>query len=101
MHPAHHPVRNQSLAEARVAPGARTAPHVHRVSEELYHVTQGRGRMTLGNETFEVGEGDTVLIPLGTPHCIENTGEGELAILCCCAPAYDHDDTVLLARDNS
>lgn len=101
MHPAHHPVRNQSLAEARVAPGGRTAPHVHRVSEELYHVTQGRGRMTLGKDIFEVGQGDTVLIPPGTPHCIENTGDGELAILCCCSPAYDHDDTILLARDNS
>ena len=78
MHPAHHPVRGQSLAEARVAPGGRTATHVHRVSEELYHVTQGRGRMTLDGEIFEVRQGDTVLIPPGTPHSIENAGEGEL-----------------------
>ncbi len=96
MHPARHAVRNQSLAEARVAPGGSTALHVHRVSEELYHVTQGQGRMTLGREVFDVAAGDTVLIPPGTPHDIANTGSGELVILCCCAPAYDHDDTVLL-----
>ena len=32
---------------------------------------------------------------------IENAGEGELVILCCCAPAYEHDDTVLLTQDDS
>jgi mannose-6-phosphate isomerase-like protein (cupin superfamily) len=40
--------------------------------------------------------GDTVLIPPGTPHRIENTGTGELKILCACAPAYAHGDTELL-----
>lgn len=50
MHPAVHGNRNQSLAEARVAPGQTTALHWHRESEELYHVTAGTGLMTLGVE---------------------------------------------------
>ena len=50
MHPAVHGNRNQSLAEARVAPGASTALHWHLRSEELYHVTAGCGMMTLGDE---------------------------------------------------
>lgn len=95
MHPAVHGNRAQSLAEAVLAPGRATAPHVHRVSEELYHVTRGTGRMTLGARTFDLAPGDTVCIPPGTPHHVENTGPGELAVLCCCAPAYAHDDTVL------
>lgn len=96
MHPARHPSRNQSLAEAIVAPGQSTARHRHRSSEELYHITAGQGRMTLGDRNFEVGPGDTVCIPPGTPHCIANTGLGPLRILCTCAPAYSHDDTELL-----
>jgi len=43
-----------------------------------------------------VGPGDTICIPPGTPHCIENTGIEALHLLCCCAPAYAHDDTELL-----
>jgi mannose-6-phosphate isomerase-like protein (cupin superfamily) len=98
MHPATHGARHQSLAEAIVAPGQTTALHRHRSSEELYHVTAGRGRMTLGDRNFEVGPGDTVCIPPGTAHCIENTGTEPLRILCCCAPPYAHADTELLER---
>lgn len=96
LHPAEHGNRNQSLAEAVVQPGCRTLLHRHRVSEELYHVTAGAGTMTLGTDRFTVAAGDTVLIPPGTPHCIEAAADGALHILCCCSPAYAHDDTELL-----
>jgi len=96
MHPVHHGNRAQSLAEAIVASGQRTTLHRHHHSEELYHVTAGRGHMTLGDEHFELRPGDTICIPPGTPHCIENTGNVSLHILCCCSPPYSHDDTELL-----
>ncbi|HEY8429164.1 MAG TPA: cupin domain-containing protein [Sandaracinaceae bacterium] len=96
MHPERHASRMQSLAEATVAPGATTALHRHRTTEELYHIVAGRGLMTLGDERFEVRPGDTICIAPGTAHCITNTGDIPLVILCCCAPAYRHDDTELL-----
>lgn len=96
MHPAAHGNAHQSLAEARVLPGARTRLHRHHASEELYHVTAGSGIMTLGDERLRLQAGDTVCIPPGTAHCIENDGAEPLAILCCCAPAYRHEDTELL-----
>lgn len=96
IHPSVHGNRNQSLAEAVVLPGKRTGRHRHRITEELYHVTAGRGKITLGDEIFEVEVGDSVLIPPGTPHCIEAIGTTPLHILCCCSPAYTHDDTELL-----
>jgi mannose-6-phosphate isomerase-like protein (cupin superfamily) len=98
MHPAVHGNRAQSLAEATVPPGAETLLHRHRVTEELYHVTAGTGLMTLGERVFEVHAGDTVCIPPGTPHRIRNTGAGSLRILCCCSPAYSHEDTELLQQ---
>jgi len=96
MHPARHGNRAQSLAEATVAPGAQTHLHRHRTTEELYHITQGAGLMTLGDDTFEVRTGDTVAIPPGTQHRVRNVGTEPLRILCCCAPAYAHDDTELV-----
>jgi len=96
MHPALHGNALQRLAEALVHPGQETVLHLHRRTEELYHVTDGEGRMTLGDTSFVVRAGDTVLIPPGTPHCIRNTGAAPLRILCCCSPAYSHEDTVLL-----
>jgi len=99
MHPAQHAAhgnRAQSFAEATVAPGVTTALHRHRVSEEIYHVTQGQGRMTLGNREFDVAAGDTVCIAPGTAHRIACVGEVALKVLCTCSPAYAHDDTELV-----
>lgn len=94
MHPAVHAgACNQSLAEAVVEPGGRTVVHVHHGSEELYHVLSGQGRMRLGGEWLTIAPGDTVLIPPRTPHGLENPGPEPLVLLCCCAPAYDHEDT--------
>ncbi|MFW2374267.1 MAG: cupin domain-containing protein [Gammaproteobacteria bacterium] len=96
MHPEQHGNCNQSLAEARIEIAQETRLHRHHRSEELYHITRGHGLMTLGDSTFEVEVGDTIQISPGTAHKICNTGDEELIILCCCAPAYDHDDTELL-----
>ncbi|MGD8742600.1 MAG: cupin domain-containing protein [Granulosicoccaceae bacterium] len=96
MHPQQHGNQAQSLAEAIVQAGQTTRLHRHVISEELYHITHGMGQMTLGDEQFAVATGDTVCIRPGTPHCIANTGNGPLHILCCCSPAYAHDDTELL-----
>lgn len=89
-------VRNQSLAEATVPVGTATMLHKHVITEELYHITSGKGLMTLGDRQFNVTVGDTICIPPGTAHCIENIGDASLTLLCCCSPAYSHDDTELL-----
>ncbi len=95
MHPQGHNNRKQSLAEAQLEPGQHTLLHRHHVTEELYHITAGKGLMTLGGQQFEVFPGDTVCILPGTAHCIQNNGNDVLRLLCCCAPAYSHDDTEL------
>jgi len=96
VHPAQHAVSNQSLAEAIIPIGVTTKQHYHRDSEELYYITSGEGLMTLGEDQFNVVAGDTVCITPGTEHCIKNTGDEKLIILCCCSPAYSHEDTVLV-----
>lgn len=88
-------IRKQSLAEARLAPGAATTPHYHAVTEEIYYILAGRAKMTLGEETSTVGPGDAIAIPPGQRHTIENTGNEELIFLCTCAPGYEHTDTFL------
>ena len=96
IHPSAHGNRNQSFAEATVGVGQKTRLHCHRASEEIYHFSQGRGVMILGDERFPVKAGDTVCIAPGVPHQVENTGRGRLRILCACSPPYSHEDTQLL-----
>jgi mannose-6-phosphate isomerase-like protein (cupin superfamily) len=87
---------NQSLAEATVPPGGETVEHYHRTSEEIYYFLAGAGRMRLGVEEADVRAGDTVVIAPGLRHKLFNHGAEPLVLLCCCAPAYSDEDTVLL-----
>jgi mannose-6-phosphate isomerase-like protein (cupin superfamily) len=88
----------QSLAEATLDPGGATAEHFHRETEEIYFFTHGRGRMRLGEEEREVGPGDTIVIAPGVRHRLWNGGAEPLRLLCCCAPAYSHEDTVITEK---
>ncbi len=95
-HPCKHCVKNQSLAEAKVAPGDSTRAHFHRRSEEIYYILHGHGLVTLADETVEVMAGMAITIAPGTPHYVENTGKVDLVFLCCSSPAYSHQDTVMV-----
>lgn len=89
-------IANQSLAEARLPVGASTLPHYHPVTEEIYFLTEGTGKMQIEAELRDVGPGDAIAIPPGVRHQITNTGSVVLRFLCCCAPAYEDIDTVMV-----
>lgn len=89
-------IRSQSLAEARLAPGAATAPHFHPQTEEIYYITHGTGEMTVNGATKSVSVGDAIAIPPGQAHQITNRGNDTLRFLCMCAPAYEDRDTVMV-----
>jgi mannose-6-phosphate isomerase-like protein (cupin superfamily) len=91
-------IRNQSLAEARVPVGGSTLEHYHPQTEEIYYITAGLGKMRIEREMCEVKPGDAIAIPPGKKHKIWNTGPDVLKLLCCCAPAYEHTDTVITEK---
>ena len=51
--------------------------------------------MVIDEESREVEKHDGIAIPPGARHKITNTGDGDLIFLCCCVPAYEHNDTVV------
>jgi mannose-6-phosphate isomerase-like protein (cupin superfamily) len=85
------PVEKQSLAEATVQAGAGAQRHYHRLSEEIYFILEGSGRMEIDGQARDVAQGDAILIPAGAWHTI--TAQERLRFLCCCAPPYAHEDT--------
>lgn len=91
-------IRNQSLAEARLPVGGSTQEHFHPRAEEIYYITHGTGRIRIESEMRAVQPGDAIAIPPGLKHKLWNTGAEPLRLLCCCAPAYEHDDTVITEK---
>ena len=88
-------IANQSLAEARVPVGASTQEHYHPKTEEIYYITHGTGKMRIEEDTQDVKIGDAIATPPGKKHKLWNTGDDVLRLLCCCAPCYEHSDTVI------
>ena len=88
-------IRHQSLAEARVPVGGSTLEHYHPEAEEIYYITAGVGQIRIADELRAIMTGDAIAIPPGAKHKLWNTGREMLTLLCCCAPAYEHSDTIL------
>ena len=93
--PRNSAIRNQSLAEARLPAGGSTQEHFHPQAEEIYYITAGSGRIRIETEELPVKAGDAIAIPPGLKHKLWNTGKETLKLLCCCAPAYEHTDTII------
>jgi len=54
-----------------VEPGRRTKPHNHH-EHETFFILRGRGRMTAGGDSREVGPGDVIYLPPFGEHILEN-----------------------------
>jgi ribulose-bisphosphate carboxylase large chain len=69
-----------------VPPGGHTARERHPHDHGVMFVT-GRARVTLGEETHELGEGDVVYVAANELHCFEALGAEPLGFACVTGPA--------------
>jgi mannose-6-phosphate isomerase-like protein (cupin superfamily) len=65
--------------------------HYHKLSDEMYYIYKGRGRMRVGGEYRDVGQGDIIIIPKGAVHGLKNTTPGDLVIFFITSPPFDPD----------
>ena len=82
-----------SLAHVVVPPAKASLAHHHQVSEETYYVLEGRARMQLDGQEFEMAPGQACLILPGQVHQIFNAGDDALEFLVICAPAWYAEDS--------
>ena len=64
-----------------------TSRHVHRETDELYHVLEGEHVFACGDEEFTVGPGGTVFLPHGVPHAHRRVVPRTGRLLCATSPA--------------
>ena len=81
-----------SIAQARVEPGVTTRWHRLSGTTERYYITQGQGRVEIGDlAPFDVGVGDVVIIPSMCRQRITNVGATNLEFLAICTPRFTDD----------
>ena len=62
------------LLEVSLAPGMAVPRHTHTREDEVYFVLAGELEVTVGEKTFVLGPGDTLLAPRDIPHALRNSG---------------------------
>jgi quercetin dioxygenase-like cupin family protein len=62
------------LLEVSLAPGMSVPRHMHTREDEVYFVLAGELEVTVGEKTFVLQPGDTLLAPRDIPHQLRNSG---------------------------
>ncbi|HEY7527853.1 MAG TPA: phosphomannose isomerase type II C-terminal cupin domain [Candidatus Deferrimicrobiaceae bacterium] len=64
-----------------VLPGKRLSLQRHRRRSEHWHFVSGQGLVTRGQEQIPVSAGDSLDIPLGAVHRVQNRGKAPLVFI--------------------
>jgi len=89
----HDGAPNFELRKFTIRPGGRIPRHMHPDIEHEQYVLRGKMAIGIGDEVFEVKEGDAVYIPAGTPHWYANDGDEDVEFICV-IPKKDNYETV-------
>ncbi|MDY4368059.1 mannose-1-phosphate guanylyltransferase/mannose-6-phosphate isomerase [Pectobacterium brasiliense] len=84
-----------------VKPGERTATQLHYHRAEHWVVVSGTAKVYKGDEVHVVSENESIYIPIGISHAIENPGKVMLEIIEVRSGSYLGEDDVLRVGTNS
>lgn len=80
-----------------VAPGGQLSLQFHNHRSEHWTVVSGTARVTVGNEIRHMGANESVYIPLGAVHRLENLGDEPMVLIeVQCGDYLEEDDIVRL-----
>lgn len=82
-----------------VKPGAKLSLQKHEHRSEHWVVVKGTARVTKGDGVFDLHENESVYIPLGTKHALENAGNTPLEIIEVQTGNYLGEDDIIRFED--
>ena len=82
-----------------VKPGARLSIQMHHHRAEHWIVVKGTARVTIGEEARLISENQSVYIPIGEKHCLENPGKVALELIEVQSGSYLGEDDIVRFDD--
>jgi mannose-1-phosphate guanylyltransferase / mannose-6-phosphate isomerase len=83
-----------------VKEGGRLSLQFHKHRAEHWVVVRGTAKVTIGNEVKTLQENESVYIPLGTPHRLENPGKIPLELIEVQTGSYLGEDDIVRIEDD-
>ena len=95
-----HNENNYKLKRIEVDPGGRLSYQYHKKRSEAWTIVEGVGKITLDNKVQEYIQGQTVLIPQGVKHRVENNEIDKLVFIEVQTGSYFGEDDIVRVEDD-
>ena len=83
---------SDNLSWAYIIIESKAKSHKHKVMEEVYYITKGRGILRIGDEQRKVKPNDIIAIPKEEYHYLIRTSKDPLELMVVTYPRYDPFD---------
>jgi mannose-6-phosphate isomerase-like protein (cupin superfamily) len=71
----------QTFGIVTIAPGRANPLHLHPNCEEILYVVSGTCEHRVGDASVDLGPGQAICVPRGTPHCARTTSAEPLVVV--------------------
>ena len=88
------------LKRIEVEPGKRLSYQYHKKRSEVWTIIKGKGLITLNDKVKEHSKGDTILIPQGMKHRIENNTKDKVVFIEIQTGSYFGEDDIVRLEDD-
>ena len=95
-----HDESSYKLKRIEVDPGGRLSYQFHYKRSEAWTMVEGKGTITLEGEAKDYIAGDTILIPQGVKHRIENKGMEKVVFIEVQTGTYFGEDDIVRIEDD-
>ena len=95
-----HDENSYKLKRIEVNPGGRLSYQYHHKRSEAWTIVEGIGTITLDGIVSQYQKGDTILIPQGVKHRIENKGREKVVFIEVQTGSYFGEDDIVRIEDD-
>mgnify|MGYP000023026422 FL=1 len=88
------------VKEIVVKKGGRLSYQYHEKRSEAWTIVQGKAVVTIANYEMNYKAGDTVIIPMGTHHRVQNNNDEDLVIIEVQTGTYFGEDDIVRLEDD-
>lgn len=93
--------QGMQLVLMSLLPGEEIGLEVHNENDQFFRFEAGEGRVFIDGASYDVGDGDTVIVPRGSEHNVINMGTGDLKLYTIYAGPHHKDGIVRHTKEEA
>lgn len=94
--------KGSQLVLMALPPNVEIGLETHPENDQFFRFESGKGKVIINDVAYEVGDGDSVIVPMGAMHNVINLSDTEpLKFYTIYSPAHHEDGTVHITKEEA